>query len=136
MSRKMCFILRHVEPKDDLQYIIEIMKVQSAKIKILILKAGYLFEPDNRFDYLSTAEQVIERSRDYVKAELRKLIENGAKVGYYEGGEPKWWDGFYDEAPTTYGEYIAFKNSGIKWVIDPYNFVADAVKQGYEIIKW
>ncbi len=129
----MCFILRHVEPKDDLLYIVEIMKVQSVKIKILILKGNYLFEYDSRFRGLSTAEQVIESSRDYVKAELRKLIENGAKVGYYEGGEPLWHDGFYDEVPSTYGEYIAFKNSGIEWVIDPYNFVADARAQKWVI---
>lgn len=150
MTRKLLFILRHEKPMDDLQFILNIVKASVAEVKILLMNEVYLFDINEILIYayraktpfryneavsMNTEEGLRELSEDYIRAELKTILEHGVEVGYDNRLQSFDRKTFDEDYPLEYGQYLAFKNSGIKRV-DPFQYVTDAISQGYEIIKW
>ena len=149
MTRKLLFVLRHEEPMDDLQFISSIVKSGVAKVKILLMNETYLFrdislDEINSMDgygnvTITTAERMRELSEDYIRAELKFMLEHGVEICYdkrlKEFEKIIFSNTDFRENKIKYGKIHAFMNSGIKR-LNPFKFVTDAIAQGYEIIKW
>jgi hypothetical protein len=146
MARKLLFTLRHENPMDDMQFILNIVKAGVAKIKILLMNEVYLFSANkteiytykkvnNEWVSMNTEEGVRELSEDYIRAELKTILEHDVEVGYDNRLQSFDRNTFDSDYSFEYGLYLAFKNSGIKRV-DSFQYVTDAIRQGYEIIKW
>ena len=147
MTRKLLFVLRHEKPMDDLQFILQIAKAQVAEIKILLMNPVYLFDSfkfslvsafrfiDGEYVRINTEKGIRELSKEFINAELRTLLKQGVIVGY-DNRLPSFDRNTYDEDHALeYGKHLAFKNAGIM-LVDPFQFVADSVRHGYDIIKW
>lgn len=146
MTRKLLFILRHEKPMDDLQFIRNIVKADVAEVKILLMNEIYLFDfnwslidagkmVNGGFVSNRTEEGVRELSEDYIRAELKTILKHGVEVGYDNRLQNFDRETFDEDYAYEYGQYLAFKNSGIIRV-DSFQYVTDAISQGYEIIKW
>jgi len=139
MTRKLLFVLRHRQPLDDLEYIVRIAQYNKLSrekdevdIKVLLLNEYYLF--DNFPDYSENPLDV------KIRPDLLKLLDSGVEVAYDINLDyPEWHDTYDPTEETEYALYVGmafrFKESGIIRV-DPYEYVANGVKFGYEIIKW
>lgn len=137
MTRKLLFILRYEEPRDDLTYIARIAQNNAhikesdkMKIKVLLHSRSYLF--DTRFPLPG----------EHVKLEpdLQKIIDSGGEIVFSIHSDYPIWHGSNDpelisELKWEYETAKLFKESVIK-LVDPYEYVANAVKFGYEVIKW
>jgi hypothetical protein len=132
---------------DDLQFILQIAQAQVAEIKVLLMSEVYHFDSskfilvitnkliDGKYVSMNTENGVRELSEEFINNDLKTLLKCGVMVGY-DNRLPRYNRDTYDEDHAKeYGMYLAFKNSGIK-IVDPFQFVADSIRHGYEIIKW
>ena len=139
MKRKLLFVLRHEQAQDDLKYIVRIAQYNKffqekdkMDLKVLLLNDCYLF--DNFLNYSENPQDV------QLKPDLKKLLDFGVEVAYDKNRDyPKWYDTYDPTQETEYAQIVGrafrFKESGIKRV-DPYEYVANGVIFGYEVIKW
>lgn len=74
--------------------------------------------------------------------DLQRILNSGAEVAYDERLYYPRWEGPYDlnipgtrDYAASYGRAVRFRESSII-LVDPYEYVANAVKNGFEIIKW
>ena len=101
--------------------------------KFILVVASKL--DDGNYVSMNTEEGIRELSEEFLDVELGTLLKHGAIIGY-DNRLPRYDRDTYDkDHAVEYGKYLAFMNSGIK-IVDPYHFVADSVKQGFEVIKW
>jgi len=139
MERKLVFVLRHEQAQDDLKYIVRIAQYNKLSrekdevdLRVLLLNESYLFD---NFPNHSENPQDVQLLPD-----LKKILDSGVGVAYDENRDyPKWYDTYDPTQETEYAQIVGrafrFKESGIKRV-DPYEYVANGVKFGYEVIKW
>ena len=132
MARKLLFILRYEEPRDDLKYIARIAE-NKAHIKVLLLSWSYVFALSD-FKHKLT-EQV------KLNPDLQKIIDSGGVVVYsIHSDYPKWYKDYDPDLHSSYeGHYVIskwFKEESVIKLVDPYEYVANAVKFGFEVIKW
>ena len=132
MTRKFLFILRYEEPRDDLKYIARIAQ-NKAHIKVLLLSWSYVFALSD-FEHKLT-EQV------KLNPDLQKIIDSGGEVVFsIHSDYPKWYGPYDPDLHSSYeGKYVIakwFKEESVIKLVDPYEYVANAVKLGFEVIKW
>lgn len=147
MTRKLLFILRHEEPKDDLKFINNIVKSQVAEVKILLMNENYLFDYSKQglissmkmgsrgWVSMNTEEGIREISEEYLLTELKTILKHGVEVGYDNRLRNFDVETFKGGSSVEYLQYLTFTNSGIKRV-NAFQYVTDAIRDGYEIIKW
>ena len=140
MTRKLLFILRHEEPRDDLKYIARIAQnnahikeSDNVKIKILLLSSSYVLALSD-FEHKLTQQVKL-------KPDLQKIIDSGGEVVFSIHSDYPKWGGSYDpDLISSYeGKYAIakwFKEESVIKLVDPYEYVANAVKLGFEVIKW
>ena len=132
MTRKFLFILRYEEPRDDLKYIARIAQ-NKAHIKVLLLSWSYVFALS---DFEHRLTQQVKLNPD-----LQKIIDSGGEVVFsIHSDYPKWYSSFDPDLHSQYeGQYVIakwFKEESVIKLVDPYEYVANAVKLGFEVIKW
>ena len=132
MTRKFVFILRYEEPRDDLKYIARISQNQ-VPIKVLLLSWSYVFALS---DFGYTLTQKVRLNPD-----LQKIIDSGGEVVFsIHSDYPKWGSSYDPDLHSSYeGQYVIakwFKEESVIKLVDPYEYVANAVKFSFEVIKW
>ena len=127
MARKLLFVHRYEEAKDDFRFIVALAELTSAfKIKVIV----------ENCELLVTAEG-LSSSTPTLTDEVKLLLNYGVEIvwmksKYYSPDLPH-MDIFETQFNLTSQVLI---EAGIKMVDNAYKYVAESIRDGYELIKW
>ena len=117
MELKHLFILRNTDDLEDLPYIQAISEINDIKLKILLQKPSNIFI--HEWNYPLNIRPIFV-----------DILKNAEIAITFPNAPNKYSDDSLEKA-----KLMKIHESGIK-IVNPHSYVAEAVKDGYQVTKW